>query len=1552
MTFTSYCRLAFLFLTSFVIGILPSSGQSLVNYSSVRNTGVTYASIASTGNSFASWRNTTSNTQDDNRSVFTAIGFDFWYLGVRYTQFSASTNGFIDFSSSTDDGGPQADDFGYSNAAFTTANINNSTRPAIAPFYDDLTTQGGVDPIGTSIKYLVSGSAPNRTLTIEWINMAVFGNVSPSLNFQVQLLETSGIIKVNYGTMNAGNHTFSFSMGLNGVTISNTPTAAQLKMLQAVNGNSFSNTVQNNLSAMPAANSQYVFTPVSPTPVSGNLTFSGVSQTGMTLNWSNWASNELGYVIYNSTDGVNYSFVTQTAVNAVSSAITGLNPSTTYFWRVYAVTEGALSAALSGTQATLGAGNKISLNSGNWNTANTWTPNGVPTAGDNVTIDNGHLVSINTNAVCNALTVGAGSASTLQFSGAARTMTVNSNLTVNSNAVFDVNAASNVTHQLTLEGNLTNNGRISFSVDANSLCNLTTSSFTTQTVSGNGTNLFNLITQNTGSSRAHMLEFSCRTFSAATNFLSLNAGTFKLSTTDPVNIIPFSGASSITNLCGLWINSPNASVSTGAGISLSGGITVSGGTLNVGNAADEDLFSNGGEVSLSAGAIQVAGKYYSSGINNIASFSISGGTLTVPVFGSSSITDAPFQVTGVGSEFDMTGGLIVIPREGGNGAQDLGFINTGASSGIVNGGTLQIGNSSTPAGQTISINSSSAIGNLIVNSANATAVLSTNSLQVINDINLVAGVLNDNNLSLALGGNWSNTGGSYANSNGTVLFNSASSNQSIFRSGAETFNNLSFTGAGIKLLNTPVSAKGFSIQNGSTVDLSSSSHSLSLSGHFINNGSFLSQNGNVLLNGTASQSVGGSSITDFYDLALNNTAGASLSGACRIINALSISNGTLQTNGQSLTLVSTASNTARINSISGNGNISGNLTLQRFIPGGSTGWAFLGAPMSSPLTFQDWDDDIFISCPTCPDGSAGGFLSIYSYNEAVPGPVDAAAAYVPLSGISDPINFGSGYWVYVGNSQFSTSDILLDVTGSVRTLNQSIPLSYNPSGSPADDGWNLIHNPYPSPVSWNAMRGSTPNLDNAIYVYNADLNSGLGGYASYVNGVSVPAPGSGGIGDEIPMCQGFYVHSTGATAIPVTESIKVNSNPVFLKSHAAQTPSNGPAAVLQLNLLDTVLRDACALYLENNASPGFDESFDAYKLLGTDPLAPMIALEKDSLLFSINGIPQVNGSYSCNLKVTTGTSGQYSITAGGLSGFSQAFCFRLYDRYTNSSHDLRSGPCQVWLYDSTSISRFVLILELNSLSASTLVLPPTCLEVNGGLIRATGNAQGPWNYTWKDGNGQVLQVHNNLNHADTLKSVGGGHYDLEISSPASCSAYSTQFDLPFIQVPQAGFTCADSLNLAESGSLSFTNTSTNSIQYNWQFGDGQGSVLPSPVHSYSLPGFYQVVLFCMSQDQCSDSVSKHILVYEAPLALEESATEQNISVMSLGGKRFKLLLPQEYRSQTFRLDLMDSGGRLVYESVQKGAEALELNLHAHASGVYFIRLQTNQNQKSIKILLD
>ncbi|MBK6986314.1 MAG: hypothetical protein IPH32_16960 [Bacteroidetes bacterium] len=220
-----------------------SHAQSLATYTIARSTGISYSSINLTGNAFDSWRNTTTFTQDDNRSDFTDIGFDFWYNGVRYTQFSVSTNGFLDFSTSTANGFlVENGAFSYNNTVFSSTAAGTRTYPSLALFYDDLTAQGGVSALGNSIKYAVTGTSPNKVLTIEWINMAVFGNTSPSLNFQAKLYESSGIIEFIYGTMTQGTHGFSYTTGLNSQTVSNSN--ANLKTLLVANSTTFTNTPQ------------------------------------------------------------------------------------------------------------------------------------------------------------------------------------------------------------------------------------------------------------------------------------------------------------------------------------------------------------------------------------------------------------------------------------------------------------------------------------------------------------------------------------------------------------------------------------------------------------------------------------------------------------------------------------------------------------------------------------------------------------------------------------------------------------------------------------------------------------------------------------------------------------------------------------------------------------------------------------------------------------------------------------------------------------------------------------------------------------------------------------------------------------------------------------------------------------------------------------------------------------------------------------------------------------------------------------------------------------
>ncbi len=1196
--------------------------------------------------------------------------------------------------------------------------------------------------------------------------------------------------------------------------------------------------------------------------------------------------------------------------------------------------------------------NKVSNTSGNWNDPTVWTPNGVPSSTNNVTIANGHTIAINANAACNSLTVGAGTGGRLNFSGnTARTFTVTTDILVSNTATFDILTNSNTTHTVNLGGNLTNNGVFNLSVDGTSRAYIRFLKNGNQTVSGSGSvTFFYKIVVNMGTSLSNVLDITCSSFTATTNFLTLTNGIFKLSTAASTTVVPYTVAATIPVTAGYWINAPNAVVSNSAAINLSGLFCVSAGSVDVGNANNEDLVSTGGTVNVTGGSLDIAGKYNAT-TGAASTFSISGGVLLVPNVNSTNTGIAPFHMSVAASKFNMTGGLIVLRREGGNGTQDLGFINTGATSGAVTGGTLQLGFSTTPASQTISINSSYPIANLVVASASVTAKIATNSPTISGNVTVNSGTINANNLGITVGGNWTNAG-TFVPGTGTVTFNSASA-QSISKTGGETFNNINFSGAGVKTFASPVTANGnFSIASGSSVDLSASNFSLTLKRNFTNNGTFNARAGLVMLNGTVAQTIGGTSTTDFFDLSLSNTTGASLTGAENLLGTLTLSNGTFNTNGQVFTMVSTSTATARVAQITGTGDITGNVTVQRFVPGGTTGWAFLGTPISSALTLNDWDDDIAISCPTCPDGSAGGFLSVYSYSEQVSGVYDAPSSYVGLSTINDPITSGKGYWVYMGNGQLTTTDITLDVTGTLRKSNYTIPLNYTNFGSAADDGWNLITNPYPSPISWSLLKGATANIDDAIYVYNADLNSGTGGFASYVNGVSSPAVGAGGIGNTIPMGQGFYVHSTGATALNAVESNKIAGNPTFLKSTSSSSANLNALLRLYLNGTGSS-NDETVLYFQQGASDVFDNGFDSYKMRGQDPMAASIALEKGTEVFQINGISPVSGNWTMPLKTLTGYSGTYTISTDNISSFPMGACITLYDKFTATTTDLRSQNYVFYLSDTTTVARFDLHISIQPLNISSQLSQPTCSFPAQGKIKVIGQSTGPWNYYWS-ANGVPVKTSLAVNGADSLDNLSSGNIDLEVNSVGACDNNQSSFAIQS-QVPvTAQFSSIDTLDLNQTSSVQFINTSVNSDTYFWNFGQGQGtSSQASPLYNYTAPGIYTVQLICTSTSGCVDSASKTITVMSEVLSL--SSLDKNKGSLLLKTKSDnQYVIYQELNSSTeISLQLFDLTGKLVKDYGTRNTQLLEqpIDLQAYNQGIYFMEVKYPSDKKVIRLLV-
>lgn len=298
--------------------------QSVANYTFAGTNG-TFTALSSPN--ATTWTGST----DDGVSALIPIGFDFWYMGVRYTNVSASTNGWIALGSTPTD-------FVYTNSLST----GGSPRPVIAPLWDDLDIASTAN-----VTYKTSGTVGARVFTVQYLNVKWnYLALGAVCSFQVNFYESSGKVEYVYRSDSLAPRSASASIGL-------TSTATGSGNYLSVNnaGTSVSSTAESSVTTKRTSGRTYTFTP--PVPAApGSLSFSAIGNLTMTLNWMDLATNERGFVIYRSVDGTNYSFVSQVAAGVTSSLQSGLTTGTTYYWRIYALTEGALSTALSGTQAT------------------------------------------------------------------------------------------------------------------------------------------------------------------------------------------------------------------------------------------------------------------------------------------------------------------------------------------------------------------------------------------------------------------------------------------------------------------------------------------------------------------------------------------------------------------------------------------------------------------------------------------------------------------------------------------------------------------------------------------------------------------------------------------------------------------------------------------------------------------------------------------------------------------------------------------------------------------------------------------------------------------------------------------------------------------------------------------------------------------------------------------------------------------------------------------------------------------------------------------------
>lgn len=591
---------------------------------------------------------------DDSNSILVNIGFDFWFDGVRFTQFGVNGNGFARL-------GAASTGTSFTNSIGTTTNA-----PKIMPYWDDLC-------VGTTgkVHFKTIGTAPNRKLVVEFQNMQITRGAGcagvGTGTFQLWLFESAGAsnqgaIQFVYGALPASAAVDGgYSVGLQSGAATNFASVT-------TSANTVSYAAANNTQTTAiAAGSSYLFTSNVPTAPTG-LTFSPVTATSIQLNWTDTAINEVGYVIYRSTDGVNFSFVSQIAAGSTTFTDTLLTPSTNYFYQVYAVTEGALSSALAGSQATAAPG-AISCVApgGDWNNPATWSA-GIPTASDNVTIGAGCTVNINTAAVAFGVTVATGGI--LQYDpAAAQTLTVGGGVNIAAGGTFQSAATGTVTtHVLTLGGNLVNDGTLDFSTNADTAGAGITFGAGASNVTWSGTGATNDVRAVTVAkgAQATVVEITSTNFTVrgvttdVAGYLTLTSGTFKISGTFTVTNRTFATATYVIPvLGGIWLNNPNYTVAGQAGgttCANNGLFRMTQGVYNIGLTGADGMGGGAG-----ANFIIENGTINATRIDpqNAVIWNMSNGTINIsPTTGNTRSNFGSFELFSTTSSFTMSGGTI------------------------------------------------------------------------------------------------------------------------------------------------------------------------------------------------------------------------------------------------------------------------------------------------------------------------------------------------------------------------------------------------------------------------------------------------------------------------------------------------------------------------------------------------------------------------------------------------------------------------------------------------------------------------------------------------------------------------------------------------------------------------------------------------------------------------------------------------------------------------------------------------------------------------------
>ena len=536
-----------------------------------------------------------------------------------------------------------------------------------------------------------------------------------------------------------------------------------------------------------------------------------------------------------------------------------------------------------------------------------------------------------------------------------------------------------------------------------------------------------------------------------------------------------------------------------------------------------------------------------------------------------------------------------------------------------------------------------------------------------------------------------------------------------------------------------------------------------------NNGTVVASSGTIEFNGTQAQSTFAVQNNLISKLTINNAAGVTLQSNIKVSNTLTLNSGTFYTNDL-LTLKSDVTNTAQVAKLGVGASIVGNVTVERYYPA-RRAWRLITSPVrgsAGSITIQSaWQNNGGVATPnygfelwhpTAGNGltlagsngnirkyiAGTGWSTLTNTNATNVADVDGGSTTAANKAYTVFVTGAYGSGTYSGGSSATT----VQTIGKLQTGQQNMSIS-----STLDD-YNLVGNPYASPIDLDLFKPDNSTINSVFYVWDPLLAS-FGAYVAITRNGSNDFNYSVLNGKEyrhIQSGQAFFVRSNGTgSSLTFQENHKstTNINNVF-------RPGNGQIEKLGINLSfknsDSSLQitDGVTALYDTNYSINTSDEFDVLKFYNSNETfsilrnginlaieARPLINEKDTIYLSLVGLR--NFSYEFEFKPK-------NLEASGLQAF-------LLDGFNNTETPISLASSSTYNFNvnsntATSVSnRFKIIFKpILPLITSSINVKAT-EKINGILIE------------WKKEN------ENNVDRYEVEKSIDGIHFSKVYATP-------------------------------------------------------------------------------------------------------------------------------------------------------------------------------------------